>query len=330
MIAAVVALLAASLPEGSARYRVEIGGAHVGVAELSVGCAGEEGCRLTWSSTLRLPAASGGQVVEQRVEAVLDREGRGAGEVALERDGVRRAAQLPPGAAPASAAELLLWARGGGCVAVADEEGGAAGAACATIDGRTLRATVLGVPEVVTVADDGFPGRVEIPGQRTRYVREPGARVPAAAPPLEVRVAGPAAADAAHRFCGLAPDRPAPRAALTALPRPRPDGRSCRDQAASYVAAAERAGLPARVALGVAHDGQGFVWHAWAEVETPAGWVAVDPAFGQLPARGPRFTVARHGGDPAGREAAGRRILACWGTAAVEENDASRSRARLR
>jgi hypothetical protein len=336
VIAALLALVAAAapgagLPQGSARYRVEIAGAHVGVAELSFTCAGEERCRLVWSTTLRLPAASGGRRVEQRVGAVLDPEGRVAGEVELERDGARRAVRLPPGTAPASAAELLLGVRGGGCVAVADEESGAAGEACATVDGRTLRATVLGVAEVVTLGDDGFPGRVEIPSQRTRYVRDPAARVPAAPPPLEARVAGPSDPDAAGRFCGLAPDRPAPRAELASLPPPRPDGRSCRDQAASYVAAAHRAGLVARIALGVAHDGHGFVWHAWAEVQTPGGWVAVDPAFGQLPARGPRFTVARHGGDPGGREAAGRRILACWGTAAVEESDnASRSRARMR
>lgn len=329
MIAAIVALLAAApspvqgragpgLPEGTARYRVELAGVHVGVAELAFACTEGVGCRLGWSSALRLPAASGGQLVEERVAAAMDREGRVAGEVELERDGARRAVLLPPDAAPASAAELLLAARGGGCVAVADEESGAAGTACGTVEGRTLRATVLGVVEVVTLGEDGFPARVEVPAQRTRYVRDPGARVPDAAPPLEARVPGPPDAEAARRFCGRAPDRPAPRAELASLPRPRPDGRSCRDQAAAYVAAASRAGLPARVALGVAHDGQGFVWHAWAEVETSAGWVAVDPAFGQLPARAPRFTVARHGRDAAGREAAGRRILACWGTAAVE------------
>lgn len=324
MIAAIVALLAAAstgvaLPEGAARYRVELAGAHVGVAELSFTCAGEARCRLRWSSTLRLPAASGGQLVEERVTATMDREGRVAGAVELERDGGRRAVRLPPGAAPASAAELLLAARGGGCVPIADEESGAAGTACATLEGRTLRATVLGAVETVTLGDDGFPARVELPAQRTRYVRDRDARLPDAAPPLEVRVPGPRDAEAARRFCGLAPDRAAPRAELARLPRPRPDGRRCRDQAASYVAAASRAGLPARVALGVAHDGQGFVWHAWAEVETSAGWVAVDPAFGQLPARGPRFTVARHGRDAAGSEAAaGARILACWGTAAVE------------
>lgn len=311
----------ATLREGAARYRVELAGAHVGVAELAFTCPDAARCRLAWSSTLRLPAASGGQLVEKRVAAVMDREGRVAGEVALDLDGARRVVPMAPGGAeavPASAAELLLAARGGGCLAIVDEESGAAGTACGAIEGRTLRATVLGVAEVVTLADDGFPARVEVPAQRTCYVRDAGARAPDAAPPLEVRVPGPEDATRARRFCGRAPDGPAPAVDLARLPPPRPDGRSCRDQAAAYVSQAREAGLEARVALGVAHDGRGFVWHAWAEVRTSAGWVAVDPAFGELPARGPRFTVARHARDAAGRDAAGRGILACWGTAAVE------------
>ncbi len=48
-------------------------------------------------------------------------------------------------------------------------------------------------------------------------------------------------------------------------------------------------------------------------------WVAVDPAFRQAPARGPRFTVATWApGDEAARAEAGRRLLACWGRGGVE------------
>jgi len=149
-------------------------------------------------------------------------------------------------------------------------------------------------------------------------VRDPEARLPELPPPLEARVLGPPEGSPARRFCGREPDRPPPRAVLSAFPRPQPDGKACRAQAAAYAAAARRAGLPARIALGVADDGRGFVWHAWVEVKAAAGWIPVDPAFGQLPARGPRFTVARHEGDPAGLAAAGRAILACWGKARVE------------
>ncbi len=85
------------------------------------------------------------------------------------------------------------------------------------------------------------------------------------------------------------------------------------------MAEAGRRGLEARTAVGVAHDGEGFVWHAWAEVRGADGWTAVDPAFGEAPARGPRFTLGRYApGDAAARAEAGRRILACWGRGRVE------------
>ncbi len=321
MIVALVALFAAAPAAepapGAARYRVEIGGIHVGVAELGYGCDGG-GCRLAWSTALRLPAAAGGQLHTKRIAGRLDGRGRLRGSVEVEVDGAVRAVPVPVDVAPASAAELLLAARGGGCLEVIDEESGERGSACAKIRGGRMSATVLGVAETVTLGGDGFPAAVEIPAQRTRYVRDASARVPDEAPAFEVRVPGPPGGRTPRRFCGLAPDGPSAPADHSRLPAPDPDGRSCRDQAASYAAAALKAGFPARVAVGVAHDGSGFVWHAWAEVRMQTGWVAVDPAFGELPARGPRFTVARHGGDAAGLTAAGRRILACWGTASVE------------
>jgi transglutaminase-like putative cysteine protease len=219
---------------------------------------------------------------------------------------------------PASAAELALSARAGGCLAVVDEESGRTGRACPRHKGASIRADVLGSAEEWTLGGDGFPDRVELGAQGVRYLRDPAAEVPAAPPPLEVRVPGPPAGRTPRRFCGRAPDGPGPRVDLAALPRPVPDGSSCREQAEAYAALVRRTGLPARIALGVADDGAGFVWHAWVEARTRGGWVAVDPAFGELPARGPRFTVARHGGDVAGVAEAGREILRCWGRAAVE------------
>ena len=308
------------LPEGAARYRVELSGEVVGVASLGAACAAPPGlCTVTWEARLRLPAASGGALASRRVRAPVDRRGVLAGAPEVVVDGRRPGAgDLRAGAVPVSAAELVLSARGGGCVAAVDEETGRSGQACARLEGRRLRGRILGVEEEWTVGEDGLPERVELPGQRARYVRDGAARVPASPPPLEVRVAGPPEGAAAARFCGRPPDPPAPEGDLSGLPEPRPDGSSCRAQAEAYAALVRRAGRPARIALGVAHDGEGFVWHAWVEVRTGVGWIPVDPAFGQLPARGPRFTVARHAGDPAGLAEAGRRILACWGRAAVE------------
>ena len=223
-----------------------------------------------------------------------------------------------PETVPLALAELVLAARGGGCIEALDEETGRTGPACARVEAGRLRVEALGVVEDVTAGKDGFPDAVEIPAQGTRFVRDATAEVPDAAPRLEVRVPGPQEGRTPSRFCGRMADAGPPRADLSAFPEPRPDGSSCREQAQAYAAALRARGIPARVAVGVAHDGAGFVWHAWAEGRTAAGWLAVNPAFGQLPARGPRFTIARQAGDAAGVAEAGRRILECWGRVSVE------------
>jgi len=327
-MSALALLLAAALsapgelPEGAARYRVELSGEVVGVADLRTACSAPPSgrCTVTWEARLRLPAGSGGALTTRRVVAPVDRRGELAGAPAVTVDGRRLPAtrERPAGTVPLSAAELVLSARGGGCVAAVEEETGRSGQACARIEGGRLRGQVLGAAEEWTVGEDGLPERVELPGQRARYLRDGAALVPAAPPSLEVRVAGPPEGREPSRFCGRPPDGPAPGADLSGLPEPRPDGSRCLVQAEAYAARVLRTGRPARIALGVAHDGEGFVWHAWVEVWTRLGWVPVDPAFGQLPARGPRFTVARHAADPAGLAEAGRRILACWGRAGVE------------
>lgn len=319
MIVVLAVLLAAQpLPDGFARYRVEIAGARVGVAALSASCkpGPEPRCTLTWESRLRLPAASGSALRTRRIHARLDDAGRVRGAIGVEVDGVPGRLTAPPGATPLSGAELLLAARGG-CIDVIDEETGKTGQACGEPVGEKLKVVALGVEEEVLRGKDGFPEVVEIARQQTRFVRDPDARLPELPPPLEARVVGPPEGKA-RRFCGREPDPPSPRTLYKAFPAVEPNGKGCREQAAAYAAAARRAGLPARVALGVAQDGRGYVWHAWVEVQTPAGWVAVDPAFGQLPAKGPRFTVGRHEGDPAGVAAAGRAILNCWGKAQIE------------
>ncbi|MFY3745024.1 transglutaminase domain-containing protein [Anaeromyxobacter sp. Red801] len=327
MIALAAAALLAALPEGQARYRVELSGEPVGAAELRVACAGAR-CRLTFGTWLRAPEEAGGAVRVRRLEAEVDREGRLAGAVRRLEDGAPRAASAAPGRVPASAAELALLsaaaargaAAGPACLPAFDEEGGRTGLACAgpALPDGALALDVLGEREEVRAGPDGFPAEVRLPDQGARFVRDAAAAPPARAPRLPVRVAGPAEPGRARAFCGLAPD-PAPTAPPpAAAPPATPGPGDCRAQAAAWVAAARRAGLEARQAVGVAHDGAGFTWHAWAEVRGPAGWIAVDPAFGEAPARGPRFTVARFTpGDERARADAGRRILACWGRGRV-------------
>ncbi|MGC4001296.1 MAG: transglutaminase domain-containing protein [Anaeromyxobacter sp.] len=299
-MSALLALLLAATPQGRATYRAELAGVHVGMAELALSCAGaaRPPCTVRWSTRMRLPALAGGELRERRLEAPFDPVDC---EVPL----------------PASAAEVVLGAEAGPerrCRPAVDEETGRRGQACARREGAALALEVLGVEERVVPGADGLPERVELPGQRMLFVRDAAAAVPAAAPPLDVRVRAGAGAGAS--FCGRRADPAAALEAGAGVPPVVATGEACQVQAEAYAAAARRAGWPARVALGVAHDGRGFVWHAWAELQGPAGWLAVDPAFGQRPARGPRFTVARLvPGDAASRQQAGEAILACWGRA---------------
>jgi transglutaminase-like putative cysteine protease len=57
----------------------------------------------------------------------------------------------------------------------------------------------------------------------------------------------------------------------------------CNEHAQLYVALARAAGVPARIASGLAYVDGKFYYHAWPEVLL-RGWVAVDPTFGQFPA----------------------------------------------
>lgn len=320
MTAAITLALLAALPEGTARYRVELAGEPIGWAALAVRCEPER-CALTWETALRAPEEAGGALRRRRVTSTVDRAGRLAGPVEVREDGATRPGRaVVPGRVPSAAAELVLLAAGApSCVEAFDEERGATGLACGRRDGPRVRAEVLGDREELTPAADGFPAEVSLPAQGVRYLRDPTATAPARAPRLAVRVPGPPVPAAARRFCGLAPDPPPADAPPAEAPPARPTAGGCRPQAEAYAAAAARAGLRSRVAVGVVHDGAGFAWHAWAEVRRGRRWIAVDPALGQAPAEGPRFTVGRYDPADAGARAeAGRRILACWGRGGVE------------
>jgi hypothetical protein len=57
----------------------------------------------------------------------------------------------------------------------------------------------------------------------------------------------------------------------------------CNEHTQLFVALARAAGIPARIASGLAYVDGKFYYHAWPEVML-RGWVAVDPTFGQFPA----------------------------------------------
>ncbi len=317
------ALVLAALPAGTARYRAELAGEPVGVAELRVACA-DAGCAIVSDVKLRLPAEAGGGVEVAHAEVEVDHDGRFRdGAVRIARGGTRATPRGIAGAIPSALVEVVLAAEGSGtgsCITFFDEERPAPRRACAHRDGAAIVADIGGVPVRIVPGADGFPREVVVSG-RFRYLRDPRAAVPARAPRLAgTRVPGPRDPRDAAAFCGVAAEpRAAPVTGGAALPPPRAAGESCREKTAAWLAAARARGLEGRAAVGVAWDGEAFVWHEWAEVRAGGAWTAVDPSFGELPARGPRFTLARFAvDDAAGREAAGSRILACWGSARVE------------
>jgi hypothetical protein len=324
-LALVAGAALAALPQGTARYRAELGGIHVGLAEVRISCAGTT-CEVRWSSRLRLPAEAGGGVAEAGVDVEVDPDGRyRGGALRVRRAGVTHALPGVKDAVPASIVEVALVAEAGGgggerCLPFFDEERPSRRSACARREGGALVADVGGVAARIAPGADGFPREVVVEG-RFRYVRDGSARVPASAPRLAgTRVPGPADPRTARRFCGVDVDAVPAAADVSGLPPPRAEGESCRERTEAWLAAARLRGVEGRTAVGVAWDGRRFVWHAWAEARAGGGvWIPVDPSFGERPARGPRFTLARFAaGDGPARDAAGARILACWGSASVE------------
>lgn len=73
---------------------------------------------------------------------------------------------------------------------------------------------------------------------------------------------------------------PAYSNALEALASARGD---CTEHSVLFVALARALGIPARVAVGIAYwpPGNGFGWHAWAEVYAAGRWYTVDPTWNQ-------------------------------------------------
>lgn len=72
----------------------------------------------------------------------------------------------------------------------------------------------------------------------------------------------------------------------------------CTEHSVLFVALARALGIPARVAVGIAYwpPGNGFGWHAWAEVYAGGQWYSVDPTWDQPIADATHIKLA--GGGP--------------------------------
>ncbi len=76
----------------------------------------------------------------------------------------------------------------------------------------------------------------------------------------------------------------------------------CNEHTALFVAMARAAGIPARIAVGLAYVRGAFYYHAWPEVHIEEGanrgfWLPVDPTFNQFPADTTHLRLARGGLD---------------------------------
>lgn len=76
----------------------------------------------------------------------------------------------------------------------------------------------------------------------------------------------------------------------------------CNEHTALYVAMARAAGIPSRIAVGLAAVRNAFYYHAWPEVYIDEGngrglWLPVDPTFNQYPADATHLRLARGGLD---------------------------------
>jgi hypothetical protein len=76
----------------------------------------------------------------------------------------------------------------------------------------------------------------------------------------------------------------------------------CNEHTVLYVAMARAAGIPSRIAAGLAYVRGAFYYHAWPEVylaDEPGGglWLPVDPTFNQFPADGTHLRLTRGGLD---------------------------------
>ncbi len=76
----------------------------------------------------------------------------------------------------------------------------------------------------------------------------------------------------------------------------------CNEHTVLYVAMARAAGIPSRIAVGLAYVNGAFYYHAWPEVylsenDAHGYWLPVDPTFNQFPADGTHLRLVRGGLD---------------------------------
>ncbi len=59
---------------------------------------------------------------------------------------------------------------------------------------------------------------------------------------------------------------------------------NCQTHARLYTSLARAAGIPTRFVSGLVYQGDGFLYHSWAESHLNGSWIPIDPTFNEMPA----------------------------------------------
>lgn len=165
---------------------------------------------------------------------------------------------------------------------------------------------ITGTKRGARITLDGTLALPAVPGQRTRLSHGDGIDVELAASLAGALPAGPRYADRSAEIRTLVA---AVRARITpdlaASPASARDASTatagdCTTFALAYAALATARAIPTRVVTGLRVDGDRLIRHRWAVSWTGARWIAIDAAFGAVPAGGNLIGLAVHDADDAG------------------------------
>jgi hypothetical protein len=165
---------------------------------------------------------------------------------------------------------------------------------------------ITGTKRGARITLDGTLALPAVPGQRTRLSHGDGIDVELDASLAGALPAGPSYADRSAEIRTLVA---AVRARITpdlaASPASARDASTatagdCTTFALAYAALATARAIPTRVVTGLRVDGDRLIRHRWAVSWTGARWIAIDAAFGAVPAGGNLIGLAVHDADDAG------------------------------
>lgn len=171
--------------------------------------------------------------------------------------------------------------------------------------GAPFRAVDLIAATALPIGGEHHANRIVLTGENVALPALPGQRAKPVADGLEVELVtstAPAPAQIRDLVTGV---RTRITPSLAAGPTSSRDAETatagdCTTFALAYAALAKTRGIPTRVVTGLRVDGSRLIRHRWAVSWTGSQWIAIDAAFGHVPAGGNLIGVAVHDADDAG------------------------------